>query len=77
MRDKLLNAVKSQHFKLTLMLGTNGLIESAQILTSLGLDVNEFVTQALKSINVQLNSAAYDITDLEKLLEEAQDIAND
>jgi hypothetical protein len=54
------------------MLGVNGLIDSARLLTSVGVDVNELITLALKNVNQQLNGAAYEITDLDALLQEAQ-----
>ena len=72
MRDKLVRAVEDPLFKQTLMLGVEGLISSSQTLMLVGIDVNELITLALQSVNSQLNAAAYEITDLDALLQEAQ-----
>lgn len=77
MRDNLKRAAGEPYFKLTLMLGVNGLIEAARVLSSIGIDVNALVEEALKSINSQLTDAAYEMTDLDGLLKEAQAIGDD
>lgn len=77
MREKLLVSIQDPLFKLTLMYGVNGLIESSRVLTSLGIDVTKLIAQALKDTNSQLSDAAYEITDLDALLQEAQAIGDD
>jgi len=77
MRDKLLSAIRDPYFKLTLMLGVNGLTDAARHLSSVGINVNDLISEALKSINLQLSDAAYEITDLDALLQEAQAIGDE
>ena len=77
MRDNLKRATGDPYFKPTLMLGVNGLVEAARVLTTIGIDVNALIEETLNSINIQLTSTAYEMTDLEKLLEEARNIGND
>jgi hypothetical protein len=77
MRDKLRGSVSDPYFRLTLMLGVNGLIDASRQLTSIGIDVNKLITLALKDISSQLNNAAYEITDLDALLQEAQAIGDE
>lgn len=77
MRDTLLRAIRDPYFKTNLLHGVNGLIESARILTRIGIDVNKLVMLALKDINSQLNDAAYEITDLDALLKESQAIGDE
>ncbi len=77
MRDRLRDAVKDPYFRLTLMVGIHGLIDAARHLSSIGIDVNEFITQALKDVSLQLNDAAYAVTDLDALLNEARAIGDE
>ena len=77
MRDILKRAAGDPFFKLTLMLGVNGLVEAARVLHSLGIDVNDLIEQALSSINSQLTGVAYEMTNLDELLAEARAIGDD
>lgn len=77
MRDLLRGSVKDPYFRLTLMLGVNGLIDASRQLTSIGIDVNTLIEQALKDISSQLNDATYEITDLDALLSEAQAVGDE
>ena len=74
MRDSLRLAAKSPHFQLTMSHGINNLLAAAKLLSSIGIDVTDPLADALRSINAQLTDAAYDVTDLDKLLEEANSI---
>jgi hypothetical protein len=77
MRDKLRRAIPDPYFKLTLMIGINGLIDSARHLISIGIDVNPIISEAVREINLQLSAAAYEITDLDALLQDAQAIGDE
>lgn len=77
MRDKLRGSISDPYFRLTLMLGVNGLIDAGRQLTSIGIDVNKLITLALKDVSLQLNDAAYEITDLDALLRESQAIGDE
>ena len=77
MRDKLREAAKSPLFRLTMSAGINSLTFAARTLSSIGIDVTDDVKVALQSINQQLNDAAYEITDLDELLKEAQAIGDE
>lgn len=77
MRDSLKKAAQSPYFQLTMSVGINNLLAAAKILSSIGIDVNDLITQALQSINDQLTDAAYSVTDLDELLQQAQAIGDE
>jgi hypothetical protein len=77
MRDSLKKAAESPYFQLTMSVGINNLLAAAKILSSIGIDVNHLITQALQSINEQLTDAAYSVTDLDELLKQAQAIGDE
>ena len=77
MRDKLIQSVHEDSFREDLMSGVNGLIQAARILTSLGIDVNCFITQALENVNSQINGIAYEVSNLDELLLEAQNLGDE
>jgi len=77
MRDKLIQSAHEESFREDLMSGVNGLILAARILTSLGVDVNYFVTQALEAVNAQINGVAYEVSNLDELLKQAQAIGDE
>ncbi len=77
MRDSLKNAAQSPYFKLTMSVGINNLLAAAKLLSSIGIDVNDQIAEALRSINEQLTDAAYNITDLDELLKSAQAIGDE
>ncbi len=77
MRDILKIAAQSPYFPLTMSTGINNLLAAAKLLSSIGIDVNGPLAEALRSINDQLTDAAYETTDLSELLEQAQSIGDE
>ena len=77
MRESLQIAAKSPYFQLTMSVGIQNLLAAAKVLSSIGVDVNVYIEEALKSINHQLTDAAYESTDLDELLEQAQAIGDE
>lgn len=77
MRDKLLSAVESPYFKPTLITCVKKLIEASQLLSIIGIDINTQVSNVLLSINAQLQDAAYSITDIHELIQEARSIGDE
>ena len=76
MRDRLIQAAKDPSFKLILNLSLQNLITASRSLSAMGIDIREDVRSALQSISDQVTLAAYDVTNLDALLEESQAIGD-
>lgn len=72
MRERLKNAAATPQFKTLLIVGVQHLAEAALILSSIGIDVNELMKEALHSCQKQLSDATYEMTNLDELLNHAQ-----
>ena len=72
MRERLKNAAGTPQFKTLLMVGVQHLVSATRTLSLIGIDVNELIEEALRSCQKQLNDAAYEMTDLDELLNHAQ-----
>ena len=72
MRERLKNAAGTPQFNTLLMVGVQHLVSAARTLNLVGVDVNELIEEALHSCQKQLSDAAYEMTDLDELLNHAQ-----
>ena len=77
MRDSIKNAVQTPYFQLAVSIGIQSLLGAAQTLSSVGIDITGNVADTLRKIHSQLTDAAYEVTDLDELLRQAQDIGRD
>jgi len=76
MRDSLQKAASTPYFKLAVDVGLQNLISAAQVFSSVGIDISTHITGALQAIHSQLSDAAYEVTDLDELIEQAQAIGD-
>lgn len=72
MGDSLKKAAQTPYFQQAVSVAIQSLIGAAQILSSVGIDITKDTTDALRSIHSQLTAAAYEVTDLDELLKQAQ-----
>jgi hypothetical protein len=77
MSDILKNADNNPLFRPAINTAISLLTESARILKEIGVDVTPQLTSVLQAISKQLADAAYEATDLDALLAEAQALGDD
>jgi hypothetical protein len=67
-------AAKNPYFQQAVSVGIQNLLAAAQVLSSVGIKITSNIADTLREIHVQLTDAAYEVTNLDELLKQAQEI---